>query len=547
MIRTLILLTLAGMLNAAEPTPRERILSLVPEETSVCFIVQNLRERATTVAKSPFAEWAARKIAPVLESNDDAKHLKSIESLFSTMLGVTLADLRDDILGDCIVFAYLPSANGKAERGVVMLHAREPKKLASLLDKLNTWQKQSKELAGIVPLKHNGQEYIKRDRGLNDTEYYLLHDNLFVFSKQEDALWAIIDRAVNSSDSKVLRDLDELKLQDAFLACWLNPRKIESELVPAADASATERAGTEQVAKLWRAVDQCAIYLKADDGLEIGTSMTYRAKSLPEEWRTLLGSAPVLSPLWSIVPKDAIFAAVGDLEINKMLKVFESFLPEPDRPKLRKQIEKQIGTIIGMKQVQPLLDGLGPEFGIWLCPTERSGAPLPAALVVAKSKSRDSMQVLEFYSQMLRYNYNSEHEDQIERQSSGEIAILTNDSLFPRKVTPSYTARDGYVLVSTDPAMIRRFQLPQTNREAIAEVPLSRLAVKSLREQLRIHSDELPKVLAKWQDREADEIGRELENLMNVLEAFDYAELVVRGDPHSRTFALKIQMVKSLK
>ena len=73
-MRTILaLLVVTGLAAAAEPTPREQVLRLVPPDSALCFVVQNLRDTATTVAVSPFAEWASA-MAGVAE--DDSSEFK---------------------------------------------------------------------------------------------------------------------------------------------------------------------------------------------------------------------------------------------------------------------------------------------------------------------------------------------------------------------------------------------------------------------------------------------------------------------------------------
>ena len=138
MLLTVLVLAAAALpLVAQQPTtPRDDLLRLVSPDTAICLVVQNVRERSKTVAASPLAAWVSEKYRPALGAAPELQKLKDVETLFSTFLGVSLTDLRDDIFGDAIVLTYTPGPVGKpeAEQGCVMLKARDPAKLAKLVE-----------------------------------------------------------------------------------------------------------------------------------------------------------------------------------------------------------------------------------------------------------------------------------------------------------------------------------------------------------------------------------------------------------------------------
>src|SRR5579883_719567 len=248
----------------AGPSPRDKLLRLVPPDAAVCLVVRGLREQAQTVAASPFADWASQKVGPKITGSAEFGALKQLESFIEQQIGVSLTELRDDILGDAIVLAYHPGPSGRpnAESGVVMLLARKPEKLKALIDRVNDKQTERNEIKELRPVPYRGVPYTQRVKPDGTAEYYLIRDGLFAFSGQESAMRGVIDQslAAPAGPGPVARSLDRLGAADAFLTCWINPRALDPELRAQSDAATTpaRRAFLRQFAKVWEAVDALA-------------------------------------------------------------------------------------------------------------------------------------------------------------------------------------------------------------------------------------------------------------------------------------------------
>src|SRR5262245_2629057 len=149
---------LAAPLSAA--TPRDELLRYVPGDAGFCLVVQGLRDKLADVQASPMAkQWA--KFLPALAGAAEWKHLTEAEAYLKKNLGAGWADLRDDLLGDAFAFAYRPGPADKPEQeqGLFLVRARDAKKLAGLVEKLNALQKQTGELKGLTQREHKGVKY----------------------------------------------------------------------------------------------------------------------------------------------------------------------------------------------------------------------------------------------------------------------------------------------------------------------------------------------------------------------------------------------------
>src|SRR5262245_22380398 len=84
---------------AAAQAPVDEVLRLVPDDMSLCVVVQDLRGHAERFAKSPWAKL----LDDILPA--DAKNLFKPEE-FTKHLGISWRELRDEIVGDAVVFAF---------------------------------------------------------------------------------------------------------------------------------------------------------------------------------------------------------------------------------------------------------------------------------------------------------------------------------------------------------------------------------------------------------------------------------------------------------
>src|SRR5207244_3958863 len=117
-----------------------------------------------------------------------------------TYLCVDWPSLRDDVLGDAVVYAFEPGLPGigAAEQGILLLHARRPEVLLRLLDNLNQAQKASGELKSLDALEHQGTPYVRRV-DMKGPHYYVMKGNLFAYTAQEGLLKGVLEQGKSGS------------------------------------------------------------------------------------------------------------------------------------------------------------------------------------------------------------------------------------------------------------------------------------------------------------------------------------------------------------
>ena len=561
-MRWLFLLTIVcfGIRPARAAGPRDELLRLVPDDTAICLVVQGLRDKSKAVAASPLAEWVGTNFKPAIGAAPELQKLKDVETLFTSFLGVSLADLRDEIFGDALVLCYQPGPPGKpeAERGIAMLKARDPAKLAALVNKLNALQKSSGELASIDEKVHRGQAYFKRSKGEAGGEYYLLADGLFVFAAQESSIQSVIERRLEakSESGAVAKSVARLGVEKSFLYCWFNPRRLDADVKAhvAAAANPKEKATRAQFAQIWSAIDDLAIYLDADKELELGFAAAYRAEAMPPELRVVLGSQPRPSSLWQVIPDDAMIALAGRVSGNELLDVALSFAPAEEKAAARQEIEKAIGAVVGKDKLPAMLKAVGPDWAAWVAAPKSNGW-FPAIAAAVQIDGADPAvpasiaKTLGFYAQFLQVQYNREHDDaiesKIERVGNVDATVFTNAKLFPPGFRPSYGLANGHLVFGGSPELIETFRKPSAAGTA-ERAPFLRVSGNAFRDYLDKHGAELAGWVADRQDRSAADVLKEIQNVSEVLKAVDRMEIFTQGRGDAVKLAVRAKFVKPL-
>src|SRR5579871_2255684 len=217
--------------NSALAAPRDELLRLVPGDTGFCVALTDLRGQLARLESSPFAaRLAASRFGVAFRAAPEAQKLIGLEKRLSEAIGLTSAQLRDDVFGDAVVFAYVPGPPDHPEReqGLFLLWARQPERLSVLIDKLNVWQLKSGEVREVQPAEHAGVTYqCRRKRG--EDEFYCQRGPVLILSNQEAALRQALDRDRQAPPAAaeappVARQLRQLGVERNLLTLWINPR-----------------------------------------------------------------------------------------------------------------------------------------------------------------------------------------------------------------------------------------------------------------------------------------------------------------------------------
>jgi len=567
MPRLVALLTLALFTSPLFAGPTADVMRLVPPKTTVCFVVQDLRGTATRLSESPFAaHFAESKLGKSLLGSDELKQLTVVEKVLSDNLGVTFTDLRDQILGDAVVYAYQPPADGKEDHdaGVIIGKAPKPDTLAKVVAKLNAAQTKSKELKATTEKTHEGIGYVERQKADGKTEYYLLRDDgVFAYTVQEAVLKQVIDRLAgkDKAESALAGAIDKLAASDAVAVLLFEPTHFTADLVAAEKVTEdpNQKAFLKQFARLWGAVDAVGVSLTLDKTATLAVTAVANPQKMPAELRALFKPDSKSSVVWSVVPDDALLAIGGRFEWERFSTVFQSFLSDEGKAGVKFLSDEVLGPLVGKDTLPKVKAAIGPDWGMWISPPAKgdTGATPTATLAVRvrPAGSNDDtvgsaiVGALDAVLHTFRMGYNRTHKDQYllgDAKGEDKIRVLTNDAALPVGVQPAYGLRGDFFVMGSSVGAVKRFTPPKTDAE-VKDAPLVRLNAGNLAAYLNAHGSELGELLAGWTGEKADKSKSDLTDFAVVLELFDTVELHHTGDGQRMTLSVKAKTAKPLK
>lgn len=552
--------------------PPDDVLRMVPADSTLCVLVRDLRGHSARVLESPFADWFPKSaLGKAVLAHDGLKKLRETEKTISEHLGLTAQDIRDDILGDAVAFAYTAGQGGKAdaEVGVLIGKARKPDTLAKLIRNLNDVQTKAGELKQVRERTHLGLTYQEREKVNGSKEFYFTRDDgLFAYSAQESGIRSVLfmDGRVKERDGVpnplFLTVHNRLGVDAAAAVLLFNPRTFDAELAAKAKASAdpNEKSFLTQFGKLWAATDAVGVSLALDRDAELAVNLAFDKAKVPAELRPLLEADGGSTALWSVVPKDALVAVAGRFDLAKSAQAFQSFLSDDSKDGLKKLTAEGVAPVIGKDTLPKLLTNLGPDWGLWVTPPvsgDKSHLPVATfALRVRAAGSTDTsvgdaiLSGLDFVSQLFRVEYNKGHDDQFtlgdEKHDGGTVKFLKNDKALPTGVRPAYGLRGDFLVLASHPDAVKRFTPPAADAK-VTNAPLVRVSGKAITGYLKAHRTGLSEPLGNWAGEKPAAIEQKLTEFTTVLELFDRVELHHSSDAGRTKLALRVTPTEPLK
>jgi hypothetical protein len=557
-LATILLIALA--LPAPASTPRDDLLRLVPEDVGFCLVVQDLRGQAEALSRSPFIKkWWESPVGKAIANAPEQKKLAEFETQLKEGLGVTLAQLRDDILGDAVVFAYRPGGPGKEDQevGLMLVHARDPKLLAEITSRFNDIQKQSGDLKDVLDREHRGVKYHCRVER-HSQNYAYLHGPLLAFSTNEAMIQQVIDLEQKPpKESAVLGHLRRLGADQALAALWVNPRAFDAAFEQKAkQLHGAEATILQTVQGHWKAVDGIALSAKVKESeVELSLAVSAKADELPAPTRAVFTGEAKSSDVWRAVPDNALLAVGGRFDAAAWNEFLSGLLPEEQRKAVREAARRFAGPALGKNVATDVLPLLGPDWGVCvLAPRAGDKGWFPHTIWALRIQpggiDRALLNALNSLALLAVFAYNGSHPDQITFHTLDKMegGYLSNDAEFPAGFQPAFTLKDGFLMLASSPEAIGRFN-PGSARGAngrpggprTGEIPLFRISLRDLSQYLAAHQTALADHIAKKNQVPKSEAAHKLEALTQLCQLFNRVELIQRSGSGQMTMTLRVQ------
>jgi hypothetical protein len=563
-VASLLLLFLISPTLAA--TPRHELLRLVPDDVGFCLLIEDLRGHGKALMESPFfKQFLASPVAAKVQNAEETQKLGFLDKYLQQYLEVSAEQLRDEILGDGLVLAYRPGPPGEPakEQGLFLIRARDPKLLAGLVERVNKLQKDSGDLKELEDRHHAGQTYVRRLES-KGTNFYYLHGPVLAFGSQEAILQHLIEldqKAPRDQEPPLARQFRLSGVDRPLASLWVNPRAFEPELrqKAAAAAGSQQEVALKAILKYWQALEGIAVTVVLEKDLEVSLSVRAREEALPAAARRFLKAAAEPSELWRRFPENAMLAAAARIDVSALVEMLSDFLADDARHSLRGVVEGTIGSILGKDILNDLLANVGPEAGFCiLAPPAEEKAWVPQLVAALRVRPGAAgapadltlLNALNSLATLVVFNHNGGQPGPLRLrtvlQDGVEIKYLLNEEKFPPGFQPAFALKDGYLLVASSPAAVRRFQTSAA-RPATAEPPLFRLSLREVTRYLKERRDPLLAHAAQDNHISLEEAGHRLDNLLLGLQFLDRVELSQRADPGRMILTLRVRLSQPLR
>lgn len=563
LLTTTLWVALAAPLLAA--TPRDELLHLVPGDSGFCFIIQDLRGHWAELKDSPLMqEWRGSPLGKALARSPEVQQLRRAEQKFKDKLGVSSAQIRDEIFGDAIVLAYRPAPADKPEQeqGLMLVRAHDASLMTNLIKRLNDAQKEDGELRELEERKHGGQVYVRRV-GREATHYYFVRGPVLAFTSSEEMIRRVIDLAQSKPKGApiIAQRLKQLGLDNAFAVLWVNPRPFDAELAAKVRAARDVEASVlDKILVYWKALDGVALSLAMHTSdVELAVSFVARESDLPEAGKQLFAIQNASSDLWKRFPATSLAATAGRVDVVALCNFFGDFLPDAAKQRLKDAVDRGAGAALGLDVAKDVLPNLGPDWGMCLiAPGDDSKSPFPSFLTALRVQTgkgdkpvdRALLSGLNSLAILGVLAHNNSKPEKIslstDWQDKIEVKYFSGDKALPPGFRPAYALKEGYLLLATSPDAIRQFGAGKQG-----EVPdqglLARISLKAVGAYLTKHKAALAADLARREGVSAQEIERRFQGLVllaRFVETVDLRRKVAEGQ---MSLMLHIKTVKPLR
>lgn len=393
-------LALAATANTRGAGPAESLLRLTPPDAGVTLAVEDLRGHTREFLASPLADRVAN--LPFVRSWIESSRFASFQAArrqFEAVLGATLENLRDDILGDAFVLTLRVPPQGRPDeaRGMLLVRVRDRKLLDRLIDGINGAQRKKGELVRLDERTWNGVSYWVREfapQTKRPAEYYaILADQTFAWSNSDELVHGVIERSKGATeglgDLPTFRQVRGRLPERSAVSLFVNPRFLEAQV---AASQKSPKPGEEPVAKM------LAHYLNALD--YVGAAIEWRGATSTrgagiilhtEEvidpakvaaWAKQWAARPSIEPNLDRVPSSAIAVASAHVDFEGFEEFIRSLTPASGQRKLENGLRSVSGLMLGRDLRTAILPKLGPAVLAYMEPKRDRGLSLVATIDV---------------------------------------------------------------------------------------------------------------------------------------------------------------------
>ncbi|MFQ3593085.1 MAG: hypothetical protein SNJ82_07830 [Gemmataceae bacterium] len=541
--------------QAAPPTLQDDLLRFVPDDAAFVLLANHLDSRLAELVSSPFGQALGKSaLASRLQHTKEWQEMLKFQQYIYKHLELTPADLAEVFPGERLALVYRPGPanNPEQDQGLIVLRTRKPEALRKLIDRLNDAQKKAGELRELQTVEHRGRTYIRRlERA--DTNFYYLEGSLLLFTGQE----VILQDALNSHLDRKKDDLGRfgtlrasLRERAATIRLLLNARALDATFA----AQARREPASKSIYEYWKGLDGLELSLSWQVDFTLRLHLLGDPKKLPCAGQRFFAAPVRMSEVWSRMPEQPLLAMGNPVDLVGLYGVLGDFIPPELRQRSERELESNLGVLIGRGIIKEVLPVLGPDWGLYaVAPPSDSRELFPRAVFAVRLQPQPGddldetlLEGVHAWAQLAILAHNKLHPDQPARSRPRTIdktRVRVVEGL-PYHLLPAYALRDGYLVVTSHADEIARFKA--NKRTTPTELPLLRLSFTGLREHVSQRRDRWIDWLSRRDGLSREMASQRIDEWLGGLQLLHSLELVQEAATSRVTFTLRLTPAQAL-
>lgn len=444
---------------AAETSATQKVLQVVPRDVAACMVVEDFAGHYRRIADSAWlARLAQLPVVAQWKESEPYRRLMSFQVLTPLFLGVQFAELRDEVLGRCVVLAYRPGPEpGVGDVGMLLCYVGE----TEVLDRLFAALVRPANGGAVEKREHRGVEYFRRTQVDGRTNFLLRLGSIGAWCENESAIRSIIDAERESglgAEPAIQEALEAIPT--CLVRLLIQPRRLDEHLRRTIrPTNAVERQLAGLVLDNWLKLRWLALSLQVQQDLRIGLHWSQGDSNPP--------AADEPSGIWRRVTADDWLVVAGRWDFARLAGWLMTFAAAEENRELRLVASIFSQLLAGYDAERDLVPRLGPNVGLVVSESRQVGvrgvlavqfqdylAPQAGALPLSVALETALHPLLV----IIGVEHNKTRQDTWEttvRVAEGvRIHHLTGARRVPAGFQPGFAVAAGYLVFGTSPEAI---------------------------------------------------------------------------------------------
>ena len=535
-----VILTSVSWTSRAD-APNDELMGLVPTDMAVVLVLDRFRERSREILDSDLVRELSK--LPTVRSwfeSEKGKGLIRARAEIEAALGVTLAQLRDDVLGDSVVLALhlKPGSDPDEAAGLFLTRARNRVTLDSLIESINKAERAEGILKEVVDLPQTPDSPIVHHRRFRpnskpDEWYCLFADGTFAWSNSERLVLDVVERKGRGDGLR--QSTRYTRVRNALPANAVARLYVDPSIVLRV-ASTSKTPADAHLLKALGGLDYIAAAVEWRDGPIFHFHESLNAE-VSTTLRFLFEAEPIPADVFGHVPRTAIAVAAWRWDLPGLFDVMLSYLPEADRPRAEAAQAAIQGLLMGKNLRSEVLLALKPGGLAYVDIPEPHGMPA----LVATIDVMDRPEVSAALENALRTVAALSSLDKERKQGPIRIETSDRDSLRVTRLangthSPCFASNANHFVIGSNEVVVRHV-LTKPSRPVNGNTSLERLRslffpnsqgflaadLVALHRYALANRETLVRGEAETRGGKTNEAAREFQRVLDLIEPFEGA------------------------